>query len=292
MLSEQLKVATQNMVDAEARLKAGRAEDAATIDCLKQELVGHEKDAETIAHLKSQLDGHAKDGDTIKRLQAELGRAQADETQAAKLLREAKKKEETLTVKMDNTEKKIALMEKWLSESQTSWDAEKRRLVSDRDLKDATIKTLQSDLTDLQEKNTDLGSQIVVLEGRLKTAPRDYLASEAGERDLNRFALMNVRPFSKLLAAKFPSRRDSCSTAAQTLIDQYYSRWFWPLPGPELDVKFSGCSEFKKYWPPEEGTPPAPEESTSSEAEESGSEDAHEGQSQLLFLVYHMRPYV
>ena len=277
VLKEQLKIATQNMVEAEARLKAARAEDAATIDCLKQELVDHENDAETIAHLKSQLEGHAKDGATIKRLQAELGRAQADEALAAKLLRESKKNEETLNVKMGNTEKKIALMEKWVSESQASWDAEKRELVSGRDLKDATIKTLQSDLADLQEKNTDLGSRIVELEGRLETAPRDYLASDAGERDLNRFALMNVRPFSKLLAAKFPSRRDSCSTAAQTLIDQHYSRWFWPLPGPELDVKFSGCSEFKKYWPPEEGTPPPPEESSASEAEESGSEDAPEG---------------
>ena len=66
VLSEQLKVATQNMVEAEARLKAGRAEDEATIDCLKQELANHEKDAETIAHLQSQLVAHAKDVATIK----------------------------------------------------------------------------------------------------------------------------------------------------------------------------------------------------------------------------------
>ena len=118
------------------------------------------------------------------------------------------------------------------------------------------IISLKDSLTKSQEDNDSLQNRVAELQEKMTTAVMDYFDSEQGTSDMNRFALENVRPFSRLLSAKFPSRQGSLVEASQKLMDQHYSQWFWPLPDSKYDVKFEGCTEFAKYWPPEEGSPP------------------------------------
>ena len=174
--------------------------------------------------------------------------------------------------KITEADKPVSTLERELQELKTRSLPEVASLKADVERRESLIASLKEALAKSKEENGSLQGRVAELQEKMKNAVMDYMESEQGHTDMNQFALWNVRPFSRLLSAKFPSRQGSLLEASQKLIDQHYSQWFWPLPDSKYDVKFEGCTEFAKYWPPKEGSPPLlPEPAAEDPPEEEGS---------------------
>ena len=119
-------------------------------------------------------------------------------------------------------------------------------------------------------KVSELQHEVSELKGRVVSAITDYFDSEQGRNDLQRVALESVRPFSKKLASKFPTKKADYKTASQKLISQHFGKWFDPLPDSDLDGDFLGCSDFENYHPPGE---PESEDSSAEDEDEDLDED-------------------
>ena len=269
LLTAELTATKQHSQITEARRKTGRKKDAEEIEKLKAELAKHQEDAAIISDLRAQLEEHAKDTSRIEELETDLARAEKSKKEVDEKLASIQSE---CARKIAEADKAVSSLERELQELKTSSVPEVASLKADVERRESLIASLKEALAKSKEENGSLQSRVAELQEKMKTAVKDYFESEQGQNDMNQFALWNVRPFSRLLSAKFPSRQGSLLEASQKLMDQHYSQWFWPLPDSKFDVKFEGCTEFAKYWLPEEGSPPpSPELAAEDPPEEEGS---------------------
>ena len=224
----------------------------------------HDGDADTIERLRAELKGHAKDAETIKRYKDNLAKARKEKKEA---------------------DEKVSMLEKRLVEAdqnveafkstQTKNEQEIEELSLANAAKNDVIKARDEEIASLKVGQSELQREILNLNSKANASIGEYFYTQQGKKDLKQIALEHVRPFSKKMARKFPSKKVDYKEASRVLISGHFGPWFnHELPGSDNDADFSDCEEFENYHPP--GEPESENSSLEDEDEDQEDEDLDE----------------